>query len=333
MGAALRWLEADRAAPFFAWVHFYDPHAPYAPPAEHDIFPKRDAASTHARWDEFERAHLSGADARGEHAAPAISGAAADTMATLSADLVSLYDGEIHYCDAQVARILATLDGMGVAENTLVIVTSDHGESLDENAYYFRHGWHLYDNVLRVPLIVRFPGRVAAGSVIDEQVELADVFGAICGAVPGLAREQDGRERGPRDLIALAGGKGAGPESAGAAAPSPRPARDFAYSETFLRKQLVGGQPQFSLRTPRWKYISMLRDAARGRRRLFDLASDPTESNNAAPADSARADSLEAALRAFVAAGESQSLAAGDANRVEPDEATLERLRALGYIR
>jgi len=328
-GAALRWLESNHDSPFFAWIHFYDPHAPYEPPAAHDIFPKRDPASTHARWDEFERAHLSGAAAPNDSApGGGLDPALTAELATLSEDLVALYDGEIRFCDAEVGAILARLDAWGVRENTLVVVTSDHGESLAENAYYFRHGWYLFDNVLRVPLIVSLPGRVAPGTVVDDQVELTDLFETILAAAPGVKRGAAGETGGGsgRDLLALAA------RHAGKSAGRDERARDFAYSETFLRKQLVGGKPQFGLRTSRWKYFGSLLETARARRHLFDLAGDGDALNVAAD-NSAIADSLEATLRAFLAACEERSLAAGDANRIEPDDATIERLRALGYVR
>lgn len=322
--AAIRWLNANHDAPFFLWVHFYDPHAPYAPPRDADIFPKRDPTSSHAAWDAFEREHLAGA-ARGaprdpdSAGAPALDPGAQRRLETLAEDLVALYDGEVRACDAQVGLLLDRLDALGLGDNTLVIVTSDHGESLAENGYYFRHGWYLYDNVLRVPLIVRFPGHVPAAQVVEEPVELVDLYATMCNAVPQL-NEPDLHG----DLVARA---------ADAASRAPRDRTDepdFTYSETFLRKQLVGGLPHFALREPNWKLVTALRDGSAVRRHLFDLARDPGETRDAAAQAPDVADRLEQQLQNFIARHENAARA--EASRIEMDPATLEKLRALGYI-
>jgi arylsulfatase A-like enzyme len=132
---ALRWLEANaRAGPLFAWVHYFDPHAPYVPPA-----------SVAGR---FEPA--AGADA-------------------LARD-VSRYDEEIAFADAQLARLLHALERLGLASNTLVVVTADHGEGLLDHGH-MEHGVHVYEEQVRVPLVVRWPGRIAPRR-IEGPVEL-----------------------------------------------------------------------------------------------------------------------------------------------------------------
>lgn len=325
--AALRWLNANHRAPFFLWVHFYDPHAPYEPPREADVFPKRDPTSTYARWEAFEREHLSGARAGAGRATPrdpdsasasALDPGAERRMATLLEDMIALYDGEIRACDAEVGVLLERLDALGLRDNTLVIVTSDHGESLIENAYYFRHGWYLYDNVLRVPLIVRFPGRVPAGQVVTEPVELVSVYRTMCNAIPGLREPDD-----YRDLVERA-------VEAASKAPIDRPHPDWTYSETFLRKQLVGGLPHFALRNPRWKLVVAGRDGAPVRRQLFNLAEDPGETRNRLEDEPDVAFTLERVLENLVERLENAARA--ESSRIELDPATLEKLRALGYI-
>jgi arylsulfatase A-like enzyme len=136
----------------------------------------------------------------------------------------------------------------------------------------------------------------------------------------------------PVDLVTLAAGSAPPPDAA---------AGEIAYAETFLRKQLVGGVPLFAVRSPRWKYVEPQPDPARARSRqwLYDLASDPRETHNllaesagdTAAAHATVADSLARRLRAIVAASAGAVVAGG--NEIVPDEATLERLRALGYIR
>jgi len=358
--AALRWLESREPGPFFLWVHYYDPHAPYDPPKEHDIFPKHDPAATYAQWEaknaetdanpnvpaeigDSRSASASGAgdSARGAPSAAAPTPAESAARAALNEDVIALYDGEIRACDAQIGRIADALRARGAASNTLVIVTSDHGESLDEDGYYFRHGWYLYDNVLRVPLVVSGAGVARAGAVVHEQVELVDVFATMAAAAALDTRPPASHLS--KDLagaIAVVGARegGAGAASAAdarSASDAPAATGDgLAYAETFLRKQLINGPPLFAVRSPAWKYIEPVQEEGRTRRWLYDLANDPRERTNLVKEGAehvARADSLRAALRAILAATENAALA--DANRVEPDEATIERLRALGYIK
>ncbi len=323
--AALRWLNPNHRAPFFLWVHFYDPHAPYAPPREADIFPKRDATSSHARWDAFEREQLAGAGAGratprdpDSASASALDPGAERRMATLLEDLVALYDGEIRACDTEVGVLLARLDALGLRDNTLVIVTSDHGESLTENGYYFRHGWYLYDNVLRVPLIIRFPGRVLAGQVVTEPVELVNLYRTMCNAVPELHQPNP-----HTDLVSRAA-------DAASNAPIDRPTGpDYTYSETFLRKQLVGGHPQYALREPGWKLVTAFRDGLPARSHLYCLARDPGETRDVLTEEPGVAFRLDRILRTFL---DRENVARAESSRIELDPATLEKLRALGYI-
>src|SRR5206468_1084439 len=83
------------------------------------------------------------------------------------ADTVTLYDGEISYVDENVGRLIDMLRDRGLLDDSLVILTADHGESFGEHAHW-EHSRVLYEDVLRVPFIVRFPGRRAAGRVIQE---------------------------------------------------------------------------------------------------------------------------------------------------------------------
>ncbi len=118
---ALEYLATARA-PFFLWVHFYDPHAPYDPPG-------------------------------------AFAGKG--------------YAGEIAYADSQVGRLVDRLRSRGLLDSTFVVVTADHGEGLGDHGEE-EHGVLVYEETLRVPLIVRGPG-ISAGRVEREPVSLVDV--------------------------------------------------------------------------------------------------------------------------------------------------------------
>jgi arylsulfatase A-like enzyme len=88
--------------------------------------------------------------------------------------MVDLYDGAILYTDDNLGRLLKGLEDLGVAGSTVVAVTGDHGEALGEHGLHFTHDFTLYDEVLRVPLVIRGPS-VAKGAVVDQQVRLMDL--------------------------------------------------------------------------------------------------------------------------------------------------------------
>jgi arylsulfatase A-like enzyme len=140
---------AKQPRPFFLWLHYVNPHAPYEPPAPHD------AAFLDARA----KAGRVLAPVDGFHGG--VSRQWARPGRTLGW-YVSQYDGEIAFADAEVGRVLDALAASPLAGRTLVVVTSDHGESLGEHDYYFDHGENLFDPCQRVPLLVAGPG-VAAG--------------------------------------------------------------------------------------------------------------------------------------------------------------------------
>ncbi len=89
--------------------------------------------------------------------------------------VIAQYDGEITYADAQAGRLLDFLDTEGLANGTLVIINGDHGEALGEHEVWFDHGDDLYDASTRVPMVMRFPGRLPQGLRVRTLVELTDL--------------------------------------------------------------------------------------------------------------------------------------------------------------
>jgi hypothetical protein len=152
--AATRRLD-QATEPFFLWVHYFDPHWPYEPPPPYDRLwwesePPRLSASLTAA---LSQRRLTGAEA---------------------AFLESQYRGEIAYTDRCVGRLLAHLRHRGVAPRTLVVLTSDHGESMMEHDLFFSHWRGLYQTLIHVPLILAGPG-VPPGAKVSAPVSLVDV--------------------------------------------------------------------------------------------------------------------------------------------------------------
>ena len=167
----LGWLDSsDGSKPFFATVHFYDPHIPYDPPAPYDTL----------YTDPFYQG-----DYREEWGTDVT-----EMMAVNSGEVVpspedihnleALYDGEITYTDAQIGRLLRELRARGLAENTIVVLVGDHGEEfLEHNG--IEHGRTLYQELTHVPLIISGPG-FSAGRIIEQPVAQYDIAPTIAAA-------------------------------------------------------------------------------------------------------------------------------------------------------
>jgi arylsulfatase len=178
--------ERDPEKPFFLWVNFFDPHHPFVAPREY--------------LDRYDPAGLPDpVGAPGELATkPPVQTEAsrqsyagfARGFATYPADeikrIIAAYYAMMTLIDDEVQRILATLDDLGLADDTVVVFTSDHGEMLGDHQLLLK-GPMLYEGAVRVPLILRWPGRLPAGERRPELVswlDLCPTFLALAGLPP-----------------------------------------------------------------------------------------------------------------------------------------------------
>jgi arylsulfatase A-like enzyme len=194
---AVEWLgQVD--GPFFAWVSFTDPHHPMDPPAPWaGMYAPSDVVEVlpEAHPDEFDtkpplhRAWTQGA--RGQALEWANPGGATLTREEL-ATMVAGYYGMVSQLDHNIGRVLAALDERGLADDTLVIATTDHGEFLGDHQMVFKGPLH-YEGLLRVPLIVRGAG-FDSGRVVDDPVGLIDLAStALAAAGLTVPEEMEGR--------------------------------------------------------------------------------------------------------------------------------------------
>jgi arylsulfatase A-like enzyme len=229
----------------------------------------------------------------------------------------ALYDGEIRFTDDHLGEIVANLRRLGVLDDTIVVVTSDHGDEFFEHGLK-GHGVALYDEVVHVPLVIRYPERIAPGQRITEQVRLMDIAPTILGLAQ-IAAPPDFAAPGLHDrAIDLSpwlvdGGN------------AERPGLP-AFSQTLI------GLRHESVRTQHAKLIQRINEVS-GKTfvMLYDLAADPRESynlNREKPPPSSRQvlDGLLSAWR--IETGREKSLAIP--LRHEPEQE--DRLRALGYV-
>ena len=167
---ALDWIEAQAGRPFFALVHYYETHTPYDPPAPYDRLYDPDYTGpfhpfTQSLGVEILRQRKAGREIFG---------------ARDLAHVVALYDGGVAFADEMLGALLDRLDELGVGDDTLVIVTSDHGEELFDHGV-FEHDWMFNTNLL-VPLVMRLPGREHAGARVECPVEMLDLPATILAA-------------------------------------------------------------------------------------------------------------------------------------------------------
>ena len=281
--AFLRWEEkTDR--PWFAWIHIFDPHSVYsAPDPFRTMYYRGDPRNPENR-------SLEGVDL------PAY------LMLRGVTDVeypIALYGGEVTYADYQIGRLMRALRERGVLDETLFAVTADHGESLTEHDYYFGHSHLLYEPSLRVPLILRLPGKVPAGQIVSEPVSLLDLFDTFAELL-GVTRPggSDGRSVVPL----IEGG-------------------DREEAALFHERPPSGAGPLFALRRGPWKYIR----SDDGTEELYDLSADPRESRDLAPVERDRCDRMRSELLSWVDGGKR-------VDRPELDRETVEKLRILGYV-
>ncbi len=249
------------------------------------------------------------------------------------------YDGQVRETDRQLGRLLAALDQRRLTGNTLTILHADHGQSLGEH-WYVGHGRNLYDPTLRIPLLVRLPGVVPAGKVVEALARNIDIFPtvldltgirinhAIDGETLRVLWEADGKQApAERELYCE----------------TYMPAMSaFAQKVTFEGQQVALPFRRRGVRTSQWKYVinepwpmldfsnpPPIPPALAERERseeLYDLRSNPLELAKHRVTD--RPDLL-ATFRERVE--EYARTTAAPSQRRELDEAAKERLRSLGY--
>ena len=216
----------------------------------------------------------------------------------------NLYDGEIAYADHELGRLLSWLKHSQLYDRSLIVMLSDHGESLGEHGEH-EHGFFVYNSTVRIPLIVKPP--TGSGFRPEQTTKPAETASVA------------------PTLLDLAGIKDAAIEKQFSAAGllAKQPGNDSAYSETFYPFSSFGWSPLHALETSRYHYI----DAPNPE--LYDLASDPEESNNIAAQQTATVAVLKSKLQQLLAANPFQPTKSGGSN-MSPDAA--EKLRALGYM-
>ena len=215
------------------------------------------------------------------------------------------YDGEIAFADAQVGRVMAALAQQGILEKSLVVLVSDHGESLGEHGEK-THGFFVYNATLHVACIIKVPGD--APRVVGDEVSLVDVMPTVLQAlkIPIPSSVQG------RSLLSLVEGRTTDNAS-------------NLYAESYPPLLHFGWNLLRSLQSRGWKYIETTRPE------LYDTRTDPKELKNLFSTHQALAQEMSNRLRAMVSRYTPATGAAATEN-APTDPALLESLRSLGYV-
>jgi arylsulfatase A-like enzyme len=318
----LDWLTVHRDQPTFLFWHSFEVHAPYLS----GLFLDEVMAPREAR--RLARA-LRIVRRRGGQPSSVDVLDLLKRYGAFSAEVVdALYDGSILSMDRRVGQLVEHLQGLGTYDETLIILTSDHGEKLGERGglFYNAHGDTLYEEIIHVPLIAKLPGAAFAGSRVADVTGAIDVMPTIFDVARVSTSELVMQGMSLRSLW----------ESNGPGC-----------ERVVLTESTIRDPEGKSVRSRRYKYIIRIGEAdvkARGRAvvpsapdsvELYDLQSDPAEVDNLLGAEAGAEDrvhirelagQLDRALRSRVTALK------GEALIVEDEVDNLEALRALGYV-
>lgn len=281
--AAIDWIGAHRDAPFFLFLHTYELHHPYTPSPEF-------LALFEAEYDGALPRSISVDLLR------RINDGKVELEAGDLAHIISTYDAELRSVDAAFGRFIDFLRDEGLYDDAIIVLTSDHGEEFGEHGFVGWHSHTLFDELLRVPLIVKLPGMEHAGASVDSQVRGIDIAPTILDTL-----EVD-------VPTSFEGTSLRGPLTGSAEVP------EYAVS----RKDLPVSEDFASIRTPEWKWFPG---------HLYHIAKDALETKNAAKTHEPVAAALKTKLDEL-----RSDRPTPPPNVVKPDEELLEKLRALGYI-
>jgi arylsulfatase len=298
--AALAWLDDAPKSPFFLWLHYLDPHHPYDPPAPYNTKFKT-APRDH---DDF-LAKLREMRTREQTRLLVKMGTGQESVTDAEfQSIVDQYDGEIAFNDMQIGKVLDRVTAMGIDENTMVIVTSDHGEEFRDHAGW-GHSHTLHRELLHVPLIIRYPRGTQApapGSRVHHRVRTLDIAPTIAAAAgQALPDSMEGR-----DLRNLNG------------------ADRIAISQ-LSRKHWT------SIAMDNWKLITRPgAEADTDAVSFYDLETDLYEHHNIAAEHPDEVKALASTLNEHVGARAAGETISETAEQLDPE--TRRALEALGYI-
>jgi arylsulfatase A-like enzyme len=305
--AVIRHLDARGVSQnLFLFVHYFDPHTPYAPPPSYErLYAQASAVFPESPPD------LNGVRRR------LAQGGGGESPAARA--LAARYAGEISFMDEQVGRLLDYLEPRGILDESILIVTSNHGENFWEHPDYFNHGLTLYQPVISAVCMMRLPGATPGHRTVERPTASIDVL-------PTLLQYLG--------LPIPAGVEGQAIDIEGSSPPGEPVVR---FSEA-TKPSLESLEPrtwanQLKARCVRRGTLKYIRTPYASREELYDLATDPLEQHNLLHEPTPEAVAEAAELRELLAAWSRSADPLSSSFECNQLEETLNRLRSLGYAR
>jgi arylsulfatase A-like enzyme len=316
------WLERHRDEPFFLYAHATDPHAPYRPPAPYD-----------AKWanpaenQDFDRHYMKLRNER-EYGGGTVISREMCSRAGIDPDrfiqqALDRYDGEILHNDHSFEVLVDKMKQLGILDNTIVIVVSDHGEEFWDHGWT-AHGHSLYQELAHTVFLMWNPRLLPQPRRVSEPVQLVDVMPTILDLlgmkIPQMVEGQS--------LVPLGRGK-------------PFQRRTPVMTSRFAHP---GAQPDgpikenrtdtFALVETKWKLIYRDKSRATGlnRAELYDRVTDRTEKDNVAAAHPREVEQFMAEVGKWIDAQNKIRVVLGHGASSQLDQQTIQQLRSLGYL-
>ena len=321
------WLGTHRDVPFFVFLHVFDPHDPFEPREPYATMWADPAhKAEHEEQLEAVREHIENPVLRqfGMPDRRALEAAEIDPDAYVDYDQ-DWYDGSIRGMDVELGRLVERLRTLGLDDDTLIVFMSDHGEEFLEHGRMF-HGQTVYNELTQVPLVMRWPGAIPSGVVVDENVQLIDIMPTLLD-LSGLPHPEGLQGRSLLPFIAPA-------DDTSVASWVTRPA--------FSEKALTTGDPALPLADTEsyavidddWLLIhNRARDDDTPEFELYDMTTDPLNLTNVAEGQTEVVERLAREIDRWHRIAEQARLPDDAEATAGLSQEQLERLRSLGYIR
>lgn len=311
LNKAVKWLEANKDRKFFLWFYYLGAHAPYEPslPYSKKFYSDNLANEKHIPIANSDKVKKFGV----------IPKHVSENNITDVSYYISKYDGKIRVSDKIVGLLLSKLEELNLNNNTLIILMTDHGESLGEHDLYFYHGFTLYDITLKVPLIIRYPKLIPKNKTIDSQVRLLDVVPTIIDILNLKDKKYENMDG--KSLLPMILGEERFPE--------------YAFSDNGWI---------FSIRSENWKLIYIDRDKIKdipwskyytSYYQLYNLRNDPKETKNLVKEEKTIFLNLRQKLNEYIKKARLYQKKLRLKMSEKPnklDEKAKQRLKSLGYI-
>ncbi len=295
---ALNTIKENKDGPFFLFVHYFDPHYDYMQQPDWDF------ADHYTGWLSKNRITINELREKRRLLGP-------DDIEYL----LDLYDEEIAYTDREIGRLLAFLEKEGLMEETAVVVVADHGEEFMERGW-IGHTVSLFNELIRVPLIMHLPGVSSTGTVIDTVVETRSVFGTILDYL-GIRKGEKTESDSLVPLLTETAEHNKDKESS----------YGFAFSSTWLPD--AHGEKRvrkLSVHMNEWKLIF---DYDNNSSLLYDLSKDPYETRNLASEEPEKRAELWKLLDSWHKMVEASGAETPALNLSEEE---VRKLKSLGYL-